>query len=245
MVAEAGLLEEGGQRRQRASGHTLLAQDTRQVLAWGLRCSPTELSFGEHLFHASVGGDDRSPRIRGIPQRLQRRLDHVPGDLDVVLRTRHRGCGRLGSRRTPTDFTASTSLGAAESQVADEQQPRRHDAYDGETDDRPRDPCRHGGILVWVDDEHLGREGATLRHSHPLGVLRRARCSGAVVRRAVRRLATGERDHTDQRRHRHRDGNGSRAHGMHRPARIFGEGAGERQAPVDRRYGDRSVTERG
>jgi hypothetical protein len=244
MPAEARLLEEGGQRRQRASGHTVLAQDTRQVLARGLRCSPTELSFGQHLFHASVGGDDRSPRIRGIAQRLQRRLDHAPGDLRVVLRTRHRECGRLASRRPPTASTASTSL-AADSQVADEQEARRHDAGDAEADDHPRDPCRRGGLFVWVEDEHLGREGATRGHSHPLGVLRRPTCSGGVLRRAARRLATGDRDHADEHRQRHRDGDGSRAHGMHGPARIFPDGAGESYAPFDRGYGDRSVTERG
>ena len=181
---------------------------------------PAQRSFGEHLLHARVGRDHRSPGFRRIAQRRHGRVDGAPRDLSFVLGAHVRGLSRHGTRRRPTGSSTSKSA-AAPADAADEQDAHGEDAHQGEADDRPRQPRRRGGLLL--QDEHLGRQGARHRKYRWRGhhdLLRLLRCWSGRLGRSAQRLAAGDGDYADKQRQRDRDGNGSRGHGVS-PRRAY------------------------
>ena len=69
MSAEACLLEQRRQGRERLLRHALLAQDAPQVLAWRLGRAPAEFPLGEHVLHPCVRLDHGGAGIGRIAQR--------------------------------------------------------------------------------------------------------------------------------------------------------------------------------
>ena len=227
MSAEACLLEQRRQGRERLLRHALLAQDAPQVLAWRLGRAPAEFPLGEHVLHPRVRLDHGGAGIGRIAQRDERGVDRVSCDLRlVVVRYRGRlGRARLVRRRGGTPAPPPAPAAETRQAPADAHQfaeDRRGDPSQRGRGDRSQQPPQPGrrprraeAVRLW--GVYLGRQLARNRifggdHAD-LDQLRAAR--HVRLRSLADRPVAGGRDRADQRREHDHGGwrsNGRDAH---------------------------------
>ena len=216
MQAEAGLLEQCRERRQRSPRDVPLAQHAPQVLARCFGPSPAELFFGEDLLHERIRLDHGSPRVRWVAQGLHRSVDGAPRGLRV-LSVRARRLGHRRFRHCRTVAAPPPTSRPPPPELTGEHDSRRDDTRRSDRRDGPAQPHGRSGLLLRFDDEDLRGQRARDREiggdeHEPVGC---RTCWAWLRGRAANRLATRDGHYRDQHQQADHDGTGSSGRSLH------------------------------